>query len=211
MDTLSRLALEYNDTGELNNYEKIKNSIQPIMNSVLNKWNLYYFPNWVKEKARNDGISLVLLEALEYYKPEKGSKFTSVFGTTFEYYIMKTLLKYMRKTGEEEDDNTGCKYNEYSLVQKRSGIFKEHSFEEKIGEDIKLEDTIGEEHDLDLDKKELHEAINSLDDESIKILNDLYFNNRKRKDVIKEMDLTYPTLKKRERKILSKLKECICA
>lgn len=156
---------------------------------VLKQMNLYD-----KSDYYYDAGLFGLVKAANIYNPAKGYKFTSLATICIRNEILMSIRKH-----KNELDMYAISLDAPIADSNNGDVF----LVDVIPDDFSIEDEIikNEENEL------LHKAIATLNDEEQKILRCYYIEGLKQRDIAKKFNIAQPTVARKLKKIIKKLKD----
>lgn len=201
---------------------------EPLIYSIINKYSRYYDTEDLYQVA-----VMGIIKAYKNYKQDFNTKFTSyaynyILGEILKYINDSKIFKIGKETrGLYKKINEAKTILTQKLMKEPSNyelsLFLEinekvindvinvnspiDSLDREIkdeGKKLMLYDVVGENKD-NIEEIFLHDEINKLSLEELKILKERYFNDKTQSEVAKELGITQVKVSREEQKILKKL------
>ena len=172
-DILTNYIILYKKTKNQQIIIKVQRIITPIILNLLRKWKFNFFPKLIYLKLFQDAKTIILAKVLKQYIINKGSKFSSYYATTLNFYLRAYYMKYFQRG---------------KPIKKRWGRLHELSLNFEYNNNQTLEGILRIRKDFreDLDNKLILEASKKLNYKDQKILKICFSNNN-----IKTIEIAY--------------------
>lgn len=194
-DILTNYIIAYKKTKNQQIIIEVQKVITPIILNLLRKWKFTSFPKLIYSKLFQDAKTVILAKVLKQYIINKGSKFSSYYATTLNFYLRSNYMKYFQNG---------------KPIKKRWGRLHELSlnYEYDIGKTLEGILRIKKDFREDFDKKLILEALKKLDYKEKNLLKVL-FSNMKTISVAHRYHITTNIIIQRKRLALSNLQKLL--